>query len=543
MSVTATFLTDTDKVVRYDKQALTDEQQAQARENIGANAKRTITDYEYPLEITDARLWNVSGLTNSNPYFHYATVDVIAGYRIDITGWQSDPDLGYRAYYFYDADGVCIEAPSVTKGTAVNAKSVLVPDGAVRLVVNGYPDKSPVRVVGEYPHEVTMQEIMNVVAQQGGELDNCLKKSVATMKNYVYPLEITEGYIRNNRPYDIPNPYFQYATVKVTPGDVIDIIGWQSDSANYCAYYFYDAAGACVGSYTGETGTLVVARNVIVPDGAVTLVVNGQPAKAPIYVIGDRTAEYGLDFVLDEINSGNVAPKLITLGDSITQQGIEDDGWVRYFIEKTGCRLIANVAVKGATLHDKEGSVYDGNPVLSGADNNVNNVLGNQVQKIINNNYEAPDIIMIAIGTNEGIDITQNNMFTTYYNTDGTLIPLENVDRTTDAGAYRYALETLHNLYPDALIFWCSPILAAYTMRQTANILKYAESLRIATDYTGQVMIDTHHCGINGANEIRGENGECLVDGLHPNINGAKRMGYYNASKVKPFLGNNFVKV
>ena len=53
-------------------------------------------------------------------------------------------------------------------------------------------------------------------------------------------------------------------------------------------------------------------------------------------------------------------------------------------------------------------------------------------------------------------------------------------------------------------------------------------------------MIDTIRCGINGVNEVSGGNGRYLIDGLHPNVNGAKKIGYYNASKVLPFLGNGF---
>lgn len=57
------------------------------------------------------------------------------------------------------------------------------------------------------------------------------------------------------------------------------------------------------------------------------------------------------------------------------------------------------------------------------------------------------------------------------------------------------------------------------------------------------MLIDTIRCGINGVNEKQGANGEYLVDGRHPNINGAKKIGYFNASKVKAFLGNNFKKI
>jgi hypothetical protein len=78
------------------------------------------------------------------------------------------------------------------------------------------------------------------------------------------------------------------------------------------------------------------------------------------------------------------------------------------------------------------------------------------------------------------------------------------------------------------------------TTRSAENAMAYAESLRIATEYSGQIMIDTIRCGINGVFEKKDANGRYLVDGLHPNMNGARKIGYYNAAKVMPFLGDSF---
>ena len=243
----------------------------------------------------------------------------------------------------------------------------------------------------------------------------------------------------------------------------------------------------------------------------------------------------GKDSTSGAVSGGTIAKsfKLMTLGDSITQLGTQDRGWVKYFIESTGCTLIANVAVNGAVLSDSSSTTYDGNPVQETKDNNV---LGNQVQKIINNGYEAPDVILIAIGTNGGISISKDDIKNAYYNASGDLIALESVDRKTHAGAFRYASEKLHELYPDALIFWCAPIMGHQKKRPAQTAVTYYESLKTAVDFTGQLMIDTIHCGINGVNEKQNEAGEYLVDGLHPAVKGAKKIGYYNASVVKAFL-------
>ena len=225
--------------------------------------------------------------------------------------------------------------------------------------------------------------------------------------------------------------------------------------------------------------------------------------------------------------------KVIALGDSITAFGTGSRGWLRYFKEKISCDIIANTAVDGAWLYDKEaGTIYDGNPIAG--DNNLN-VLGNQVQKILNNNYDAPDLIMIAVGTNSGISITEQQIKEVYFNNG--FIALEDVDRTTSAGAYRWCLEKLHTKYPDAIIIWCSPIHGAEpTMKGASQIVAWGESLRIATAITGQQFIESYRCGICGYKEVMNSEGEYLQDGLHPNAKGAKKLGYYNASQVKNIL-------
>lgn len=327
------------------------------------------------------------------------------------------------------------------------------------------------------------------------------------------------------------------------PSIIITGYQWQSQYNNY-SHVFYDANGATISKHLGAADdTGFVDLEVAVPENAKTIRING---KTPLYtpVVKYLESVDVAEVIKDVVNAQKApkAPKAIFMGDSITALGLQPQGWVKYFLEATGCELVANTAVIGATLKDKDGTAYDGNPVFNGEDANVNNVLGNQVQKIINNGYEAPDIIMIAIGTNDGISITTEQMRAVYYGDDGSLIALDQVDRTTAAGAYRYCLDTLHALYPDAVICWCTPIHAHEQIRTAAHVMAWAESLRIATEFTGQILIDTIRCGISGINEANNANGEYLMDGLHPNMNGAKKIGYYNASKVLPLITGMHVK-
>lgn len=217
--------------------------------------------------------------------------------------------------------------------------------------------------------------------------------------------------------------------------------------------------------------------------------------------------------------------KAIFLGDSITAL-TDNRSWVEKFLEITGCLKVANVAVSSARLYDYEDTVYDGDPKSSVQHNNT---LGNQVQKIINNQYETPDLIIIAIGTNGGITADTTRITAVYYN-NGSMPPLADIDKTHSEGAFRYCTETLHNLYPNATIFWCNPIQAAIDSREIGLINSYGDNLKILTQWGAVNNVETNRCGIMSANET-GQH-EYLVDGLHPNEAGALKMARYNSAVI-----------
>lgn len=238
----------------------------------------------------------------------------------------------------------------------------------------------------------------------------------------------------------------------------------------------------------------------------------------------------------DVLGDSNSSFKLITLGDSITALGTGETGWIKYFMEKLNCTLIQNTAVNGATLMNLPDTVLDGNPTwVDGI--STNNTLANQVQKILNNNYEAPDLIMIAVGTNAGItNVDENTVYDSYYDSNGSLKSLDSLDLTTSANAFRWCCEKLHTKYPNAVIAWCAPIQAYNTIRNLKNIILWDNNLKMLTEYASCIFIDSNRCGIIGVNEHNGSNGEYLIDGLHPNEAGAKLLGYYNASKISEYF-------
>lgn len=247
---------------------------------------------------------------------------------------------------------------------------------------------------------------------------------------------------------------------------------------------------------------------------------------------GDAASLLKLKEDVDLLKNDNtktlMGKKAIFLGDSITAL-TGDRSWVDKFCILTGVTKVANVAVSSATMTDKSGTVLDGNPTSSNA---ANNTLANQVQKIINNQYEAPDLIIIAIGTNSGIFAVDTSVKASYVDSNNELVPLENLNRTASEGAFRWANETLHNLYPNAIICWCNPIQAAHGLRENSSVVNWANALRTLTNYGGVINIETNRCGIMMANEINGAEGEDLKDGLHPNSNGATKMARYNAAAI-----------
>lgn len=256
----------------------------------------------------------------------------------------------------------------------------------------------------------------------------------------------------------------------------------------------------------------------------------GITRNVPISYNVSMEGKYGEELTVADVKDHVYFPlkgkKVIFLGDSITAF-TSVQSWVEKFLDITETKKVVNVASISAVLPDYSDTVYDGNPSPS---TQHNNTLGNQVQKIINNAYEAPDLIIIAIGTNSGISATDEQIKATYVDSSNNKVPLTDLDKTTSAGAFRYCNETLHNLYPDAKIVWCSPIQGA--SRYPYIVSSWDDTLDKLTQNGVVYHIHTNRCGIFFANETSGQNGEYLQDGLHPNEAGAWKIANYNASEI-----------
>ena len=150
-------------------------------------------------------------------------------------------------------------------------------------------------------------------------------------------------------------------------------------------------------------------------------------------------------------------------------------------------------------------------------------------------NYQTPDFIIIALGVNGGIYATETDVKNAWFDNNGDLIPLNKVNRKDSAGAYRYALQTLQNKYPNVPIFCCSPAQTRFSLITPEQINVFNTSLHNICKYSSCTVVDTNLCGICGVFETDGV-GRNLIDGLHPTAAGAKLIGEYNANIIKQYL-------
>lgn len=251
-------------------------------------------------------------------------------------------------------------------------------------------------------------------------------------------------------------------------------------------------------------------------------------------------------FVVSACSDAPLDGALMIMGDSISTEGYYA-GKLRSLLSPSA---YYNTAVSGAWWGDKYRAFYDGNPQFNGSDSGNNNVLGNQVQYVINNRASfnpSPDVILIAAGINDGnFSVTDcgDAEIEKFFVDNGRAIELSEPtfdDRDTYmsyrlkiAGAMRSAITRLQGVFPNAKIFVCTPIeccreLAGYETVSAKQQLIAKTARRVGVD----VIPLGEECGINGNSENLNSNGRHLIDGLHPNNVGSWRMADYLAKFIR----------
>lgn len=248
--------------------------------------------------------------------------------------------------------------------------------------------------------------------------------------------------------------------------------------------------------------------------------------------------------------------RILTLGDSITAMG-GVNGWTYWIKQYLLADKVVNVSVAGSTWQDKVANqVYDGNPQPS----TNGNVMGNQVQKVLNAkangdaDYQDFDVITFSFGTNDSVDFSvqtkesvENQFITNYTQNNFTVVPIDNVNRQTLAGAIRYGFQKLHEAYPNAVIFMCTPTQECYETFD--SIYQKGDFINFVADRCGAETIDTRRCGIRNIYESQttidydhpDQSGVApiqtdLLDGIHTNESGAKKIAKYNAREIMKYF-------
>jgi lysophospholipase L1-like esterase len=234
------------------------------------------------------------------------------------------------------------------------------------------------------------------------------------------------------------------------------------------------------------------------------------PYGQSILKIGNRTFVSGSTTTIAKSTSGK---RFLIFGDSITDLNFNANNWPAIAATKLEWGYVKNVALSGATIKDTVG--YTGNQILSG-----------QITSAIASDPSNIDVIVIAIGTNDGT--TNLGDYTTAMS-KATLNDLNRVSSTYEA--LRWALWTIKNQWPTAVCFIATPLQRADVTN--AAIAPLDTCIKdMAAEYGCIVMDARKESGITRQNETYGSAGVYLSDGRHPNSVGQLMQAKYFSSKI-----------
>lgn len=274
---------------------------------------------------------------------------------------------------------------------------------------------------------------------------------------------------------------------------------------------------------------------------------------------------------------------LLILGDSYSQIG----AWVTAMAKKLGDVNIVNLGVSSASLKDREADriayPYSDRPTME--DNSGNhNTIACQIEKlkrlmagidldqgespVYQSPADYPNVVIIEGGMNDLPDSDEtaaaySQQFVKFVKDvwikegyeetvkkGDTYIkrPLDEVDRTCFAGAYRYLVEELTTLFPQAQFFFTTASRMGYWFYDINAVRdKTAAQQRDCARLCGAAVIDWNACGgINTiANSPTGNGTEAdpypqviihgpdTDDAMHPNDRGAKKYGSLAANMIQ----------
>jgi lysophospholipase L1-like esterase len=242
---------------------------------------------------------------------------------------------------------------------------------------------------------------------------------------------------------------------------------------------------------------------------------------------------------------------LAILGDSITWFGgdyCDQNGWTNYFKTSFMFNNIISFARGGATWTNTPNTVYDIEENTS--DNSDNNVIYNQINRLINSRY-VPDVIIIAAGTNDAwLNESPRGQSTAYsrpnvFNKTASDVFEANISETILSydintlvnlpDAIRYNIELLYQNFTNAQIILLSPLQTASSFTTFAQNRRIGNLIEDCAEYMSVPCIrQDKECGIWSIRENISH--VDLVDGVHLNSTGAKKVGEYLAARLRSII-------
>ena len=302
--------------------------------------------------------------------------------------------------------------------------------------------------------------------------------------------------------------------------------------------------------------------------------------------VGIKIKELGFSETkdLEDNNNDKRSYSVLILGDSYSQN---NGPWVRGLQDWLNISYLINLGVSSCSVKDKSNDrttyPYTSRPIQSNSTGNLN-TLGCQIEKlkrlmegtdldsseskIYTTEDQYPDVIIIEGGMNDNYDNDEKEK--TYFgqfeklasnvyfkgSEEATLgncyiqTPMEEVDRTCFAGAYRYVVESLLNIFPNAQIFITTASgLGYWNGSVVEKRYRTAEQQRKCAALCGATIIDwnsegqissilTHPQG-TGTQEDPYDYNTCTLpnadssDLMHPNTRGGMKYGHLAALVIK----------
>ena len=211
--------------------------------------------------------------------------------------------------------------------------------------------------------------------------------------------------------------------------------------------------------------------------------------------------------------------KWLIFGDSITTSTAS---WVKYVQPLTMSAITWNRAISGASYKYAAPPAHDYTQTGDDGKTYYTQNASEQVQcALVANDISNPDIVVIAMGTNDGTGNLGD------YTTAMSKAALDDLDKTKLYEAIRWVFWTLQTKYPNAMFYAVTPIQRANS--ETEHLMPLYDAIKkMAARYNFIIIDATAESGIVQDFEKSGQNGRYLHDGLHP----------YN---VEPFMGDKLI--